>query len=150
MFCSTCGAALKPGLNYCSRCGKEQSGAGKQSATEFESLIWAIVAITVGGISVVIGLIAVMKEVAGLSSEVITIISLVCFFLIFIADLAFIWLLLKRNRTGGKSAAVNELKEASTQKLVEMPAAQQLSGAMPPSVTEHTTRNLEPVERKKG
>lgn len=149
MFCSACGAEVSIELNYCKRCGKDLSGVGnKQSATEIESLIWAIVGITVGGIGVTIGLIAVMKEVAGLTTEVITLITLVSFFLILIADVAFILMLLKRSGASAKSGALNYQKDGAPQKLVEMPAAQQLYEAMPPTVTEHTTRNLEPVYRE--
>jgi hypothetical protein len=149
MFCSTCGASVLPDLNYCNRCGKELIGGSKQSATEIESFIWAIVGITVGGIGVIIGLMAVMKNVIGFDTGVIMTVTFLSFFMLLIADVTFIMLLLKRSGGLNKSERNNKLKQAETQKLVEMPAAQQLYEAMPPTVTEDTTRNLESVMRKK-
>lgn len=151
MFCSTCGAEVLAGLNYCNRCGNELGGASKQSPTEIESFVWAIVGITVGGIGVIIGLMAVMKNVIGFNNDVIMLVTFMSFFLVAIANTAFIVLLLKRNGVFRNKKENNDrLKEAATQKLVGMPAAQQLTDAMPPSIVEDTTRNLEPVMRKKG
>ncbi|MET0754111.1 MAG: zinc ribbon domain-containing protein [Pyrinomonadaceae bacterium] len=154
MFCSACGAEVSPDLNFCNRCGKELTGGIKQSATEIESFIWAIVGITIGGIGVIIGLMAVMKNVIGFDTDVIMIVTLLSFFMLVIADVAFITLLLKRSGALNKSKRNNTLKQAEIQKLVEMPAASSVRAALnestlPPIVTEDTTRNLEPVMRKK-
>jgi hypothetical protein len=66
MYCSFCGTALTAGLSYCNRCGAElgpdRSAARPKEAPQ-ESLVWAIVAVTVVGLGGIIGLMAVMKEV---------------------------------------------------------------------------------------
>jgi uncharacterized OB-fold protein len=56
MYCSFCGTALTPGLSYCNRCGAElgandRSVARPKEAPQ-ESLVWAIVAVTVVGLGV--------------------------------------------------------------------------------------------------
>lgn len=146
MYCQTCGAEVSPGLNFCNRCGIE-IGRFKQSSTLTESLIWAIVAVTVAGIGVIIGLIAVMKNVAGLSIEVITVITLIGFFMILAVNAAFIRMLLKGPVTESGTEKNNRLKQAETQKLLEMPPTNGLNEPIP-SVVEDTTRNLEPVLRR--
>jgi hypothetical protein len=149
MFCSSCGAAITPELNYCKRCGTELGGVIKQSGTEIESLIWAIVGVTVGGIAVLIGLVAVLKEVFGSDTKLIGVLSVMSFFLLLIADVSLIWLLLTRSRTKKKPAVNAHLKEAEAQRLYDAPA-RELAEPMPmPSVTEHTTRSLEPALREK-
>src|SRR5262245_50084996 len=66
-FCSSCGAVVKAGLSYCNHCGEEvntkERKLTKQSDTSFESLIWAIVAVSVGGLAMLIGFAAVLKDV---------------------------------------------------------------------------------------
>ena len=152
MYCQRCGAEVSPELNYCHKCGNEIGAALiKQSATLTESLIWAIVGITVAGIGVIIGLMAVMKEVAGLSPEVITLVTLLCLFMVFIADAVFIWMLLKNSRVATPAGAEKNkfAKPFARENVLEMPARAELSEAMPvPSVVENTTRNLEPVLRE--
>lgn len=154
MFCSACGAEVSPDLNFCNRCGKELTGGIKQSATEIESFIWAIVGITIGGIGVIIGLMAVMKNVIGFDAGVIMTITFLSFFMLLIADVTFIILLLKRSGAMNKKANNHQIKQSDTQKFAEMPTAASARAALnestlPPIVTEDTTRNLEPVMRRK-
>ena len=147
MYCQKCGAAVTPGLNYCNRCGTELEGAKKLSDAQIESLIWAIVGVTVGGISVIIGLMAVMKNVVNFPVEIIAAITFLSFFMILIADAVFVWLLLKRNRASQRPGEDIPLIESKTQKLIDMPAQSELNQPIP-SVVEDTTRNLEPVPLK--
>jgi hypothetical protein len=148
MFCSSCGAAITPELNYCKRCGAELSGAVAQSKTEIESLIWAIVGITIGGIGVIIGLLVVMKEVIGFDNKLIGLVASGSFFMLLIAEITFVLMLLNRSRVLKKPAVNSQLNEAGAQKLYDAPA-RELAEAMPvPSVTEHTTRTLDPILRE--
>jgi hypothetical protein len=147
MFCSSCGAAITPELNYCKRCGAELSGAIQQSKTEIESLIWAIVGITIGGIGVIIGLMVVMKEVIGFDNKLIGLVASGSFFMLLIAEITFVLMLLSRINARKKAAHNQQLSDADAQKLYEAPA-RELAEPMPfPSVTEHTTRTLDPVLR---
>ena len=66
MYCSSCGAAVTEGLSYCSRCGAEisarKSTVPLKPAAVPESLVWAIVAVSVGGLAVLIGLIHLLHK----------------------------------------------------------------------------------------
>jgi hypothetical protein len=151
MYCSFCGTALTPGLSYCNRCGaelgaKDRSAAKPKEAPQ-ESLVWAIVGVTVVGLGGIIGLMAVMKEVLHFGEALIITFSLL-FFLAFLGvDIVFIWLLLRsrfgdRYREGmaqQKVPSTIELSEARARVLPE-PAS---------SITEHTTRTMEPVDEER-
>jgi hypothetical protein len=149
MYCSSCGTALTDGLSYCSRCGSEVGG--KNSPVEVneikppqipEPLVWATVAVSVGGLAIVVGLIAVMKA-SGFSYGLITLFSLLSFLLLVGAESVFIWLIVRSKR---ESAILIESRVHSRKELGGIESA-----ALPepvPSVTEHTTRTLEPVLRK--
>src|SRR4051812_9761659 len=102
MFCPSCGTEVPPGLSYCNRCGAELNAKArsesKLSATYPESLIWATVAVTVGGLAILIGLMAVMKE-AHFDDGLIAGFMGLAFLLLLAAESVFIWLLL-RSRKG--------------------------------------------------
>jgi uncharacterized paraquat-inducible protein A len=149
MNCSSCGAAVKPGLSYCNRCGAELTEGGRparQQELPPESLVWAITAITIVGLGGVIGLMAVMKKVLHFNEALITAFTLL-FFLSFLgADVVFIWLLL-RSKTGVRDAyRMTRQKGLNTKELGETKARPLPEPAL--SVTEHTTRTLEPVDGK--
>ena len=145
MYCPSCGTAAAPSLSYCKQCGAELNARGRDTMTPSEnltiSLTWAIVAVMVLGLGVIIGLLAVMKEVAHLNDGLIAGFTLLSFLLLIAAEGVFIRLLL-RSRSGAQAAA-----EAQPQRptLRELDAAQARGLAAPAaSVVEHTTRTLEP------
>lgn len=150
MYCSTCGAGVSPTLTFCSRCGVELNAnppAPKLSSTAMESLVWAIVAVTVMGMGAVIGLMAVMKEVLHLSDIPILIFSLL--FLAIFAGVDFVLISLLRSKFVTKKTTglpfkhlfnTNELEEGS--QLRNLPESA-------PSIVEHTTRTLETVDRNR-
>ena len=150
MYCSSCGAAVPAGSSYCNRCGTDmkpkQSGPAKLSETAPESLIWAIAAVTIVGLGVVIGMMAVMKEVLQFNTHLIVAFTLLSFFTFMAVDAVFIRVLL---RSGVGAKEVFE-KNLSTKGLDE-PRVR----ALPEpglTVTEHTTRTLDHVgsDRKTG
>jgi ABC-type nickel/cobalt efflux system permease component RcnA len=111
-----------------------------------ESLVWALVAVTVGGIGAVMVLIAVLSKVFG--KEILLFVTLLSFLLVLSTTAMFLWLLLRRMRRADESSdaarrSEQETKElgAATRRALQEPLA---------SVTEHTTRTFEPVplERK--
>ena len=168
MYCSACGVAVISGLSYCNHCGarlrdSSVATAGnnqvKPSETFSESLVWAMVAVFVVGIGCLIGLMAVMKEVLNFDVPIILSVLAVSFFLIFLLEGVFIWLLLSSRRAASQNAANVEggIKQVTaadldTNELYAPPAGLR---SLPesqgvPSVVEHTTKSLEPVpvERK--
>lgn len=149
MFCSSCGAAVSPGLSYCNRCGVEltanERGATKRSEASQESLVWALACVTIVGIGAIIGLMAVMKNVVQFNNDLILGLSLLTFLTFIGIDSVIIWLLLspgvdaRRMRRRQRQLTTNELNS----KARELPE---------PSfaVTEHTTHTLEPSDRKRS
>jgi len=152
MFCSSCGSAVPSGLSYCNRCGidlrvKEQTPAGRSGPAP-DSLVWAIVAVTTVGLGSVIALMVIMKEVLDFSGLLIAKFSLLTFLSFLLIDALFAWLLLSSKRVQRKSSDIAELKAELTR---EIGAAQTNSLPEPgQSVTDHTTRTLEPVPSKRG
>jgi len=149
MFCSSCGSAVPPGLSYCNRCGvdlraKEQTPASG-SGTAPDSLVWGIVAVTTVGLCAVVALMVIMKEVVHFDNGLIEGFSVATFLSFLLVDLLLAWLLLSAKRDQGKSSDLAELKAELRR---ELGAAQTHSLPEPAqSVTEHTTRTLEPVPR---
>ena len=145
MYCSSCGAQVKPGLNYCKRCGAELSAkdrsATPMSPTMPESIIWAIVAISLGGLALLIGLMAVMKNVLNFGTELIITFTALSFLLIGLAFCVVIWMA-ARTKIGAKQSV--EKAEPKGDTVRELDVAQPLAFPEPVlSVTEHTTRGLE-------
>ena len=151
MYCSFCGTALTPGLSYCNRCGAELNAkdrdATKPKQAPQESLVWAIVAITIVGLGGIIGLMAVMKEVLHFNDGLILAFSLL-FFLTFLGvDLAFLWLLMRSRRGAKYVEGFTQYKVPSTNDLAETrrPVLPERS----PGVTEHTTRTMDPIRSER-
>ena len=151
MYCSSCGTALTPGLSYCNRCGAalsvKEPAPIKTSEVSAESLVWAIVAVCVGGLAMLIGLIAVMKE-ANLDVPFILAITALSFMLMIGTSGVFGWMLL-RSKRGSKETGDKTQRKG----LAARESAVTRGGLFPEpahSVTEHTTRTLEPAssERK--
>ena len=146
MFCSSCGAAVTPGLGYCNRCGAALSAKERGSTRldmPLENLVWAIVAVTVVGVGSNIGLMALMKESLHFDTSLIMAFSLIFLLPFFLAECVFIWLLLRSQRSPKlpreliqpRGVATNEL-DAAPPRVLQAPAT---------SVTEHTTHTLEPA-----
>ena len=145
MYCPSCGTAAAPSLSYCKQCGAELNARGRGTMNSGEvlpvSLVWAIVAITVGGIGVIIGLMAVMKEVVHFNDGLIAAFTMLSFLILLVADSVFIRLLL-HSRGAAKTTTETQPQRPT---LRELDAAQARELAAPAaSVVEHTTRTLEP------
>ena len=151
MYCSSCGMTMKAGLSYCNRCGAEvgkESGLIGPAKVDVNSLVWAIVAVTVVGPGSIIGLMAVMKEVLHLNDVLIISSALLVFLSFLLAEGVFIWMLV-RSVLGGRQPYIrNRQKGFSTSELGEAKANALPEPAL--SVTEHTTRTLEPADRETG
>jgi hypothetical protein len=158
MYCSSCGSPVTPGLGYCNRCGAEvnakpatkEAGGAKESYLP-ESLVWSILGVSVGGLGVLIGLMAVMKNELHLANGLIVLFSLLSFLLLLAAEGTFIWLLLSSQRRAqsrkNEAAGIAQVKGTATKELGER--QERLLAEPAVSVTEHTTRTLEPVYRER-
>ncbi len=153
MYCASCGVAVAQGLSYCNYCGAKLSGAkgdrvGNAAGVRPESLIATMAAMFIFGLGGITLLMGMMKSVLGLPVERVLAIALVPFLLMLVLEGVFIRLLLRRN-PGIADAGDTVLPQRNATK--ELDAAEKRSLAEPvPSVTDHTTRTLEPVfsERK--
>ena len=152
MYCSSCGSAVPPGLSYCNRCGaevraKEQSPA-KRSGPSPDLLVSAIVAATILGLGAIVALMAVMKVLLQANDGLINGFAAIALLVILLVDVLFAWLLLSAKREQRKSSDLTKLRAELTR---ELGAAQTHSLPEPASsVTDHTTRTLEPVPRSSG
>src|SRR5262245_36278256 len=145
MYCSACGCAVPPGLAFCNRCGaKLTSGKTdvpiKASDLIPDFLVFGIVGLFVFGLGVTIGLVAVLRQVAGFDTSLILAITMICFTMIIALESVLVWLLFKSMRIAKESrlAISDQFKEQKTSELGEgQPRAlpEHLT-----SVTEHTTR----------
>ena len=145
MYCSSCGSTVPPSLTYCNRCGAKVSGptsvSVRSSTLSTESLVWAIVGLFLGGLSLIIGLMAVMKNVVGFEPGLIIAIVLLCFALMVVLECVLIWLFLSVGRD--ERSRIQQLKEHTTQELsVGQPQA--LHEPLT-SVTDATTRAFDPI-----
>ncbi|MEN3332966.1 MAG: Double zinc ribbon [Blastocatellia bacterium] len=151
MFCPSCGTEVPPSLSYCNRCGAalnaKARSESKLSATYPESLIWATVAVTVGGLAILIGLMAVMKE-AHFDEGLIAGFTGLAFLLLLAAESVFIWLLLRSRRGAKETSHVIQPQKSTMRELDAAPAR----GLPEPSssVAEHTTRTLEPTHSERN
>ncbi len=147
MFCSSCGAAVTPGLSYCNRCGLElasnERGRNKLDMP-LEYLVWAIVAIAIIGIGANIGLMALMKESLHLENGLILGASLFAFLPFLGIEAVFVWLLLRSQQSPKQPRELFLPRGVATNDLDTAPP-RAIQGPSP-SVTEHTTRGLEPAD----
>jgi len=151
MYCSACGVNVAQGLSYCNYCGAkvgEKSSASKTSEVRPEFLVSAMIGLFVLGLVAITILMGMMKQVLGLPVEQVLGFALLPFLLMLLLEGVCLRLLLRRNRSTEATGANALLKEQTTKQLDR--AEERLLAEPTPSVTDHTTRTLEPVynERK--
>ena len=151
MYCSACGVAVAQGLSYCNYCGAKLSGEKgdsliKSSEVKPESLVWGMVAVLVFGFVAIMFLMMAMKMV-GLNVGQILAFTILSFLIMLLVEGVFIWQLLRRKRGAEETGDTALSKDQTTKELGEA-QARVLPEAMP-SVTEHTTRTLEPIYRER-
>lgn len=151
MYCSSCGVVVAPGLSYCNYCGAKLTGeksdnAIKSSEVKPESLVWAMVAVLVFGFVAIVFLMMAMKMV-GLNAGQILAFTILSFLIMLLVEGVFIWQLLRRKRGAEETGDTAPSNEQATKEL-DVARARVLPEAMP-SVTEHTTRALEPIYRER-
>ena len=134
MHCSTCGKTVTPGLTYCNHCGAKLSEAKGDNITK--NLLFFMTAVFIFGLGAIIFLMMAMKLVFGTENlGLIIFFTLISFLIMLVVEGILLWMLLSRKK-GAKEAA----KELSEAKARSLPAPVL-------SVTEHTTRTLERVDK---
>ena len=154
MYCSACGASVAQGLSYCKSCGAKLSGEKDDSlikTTELRAeslIISAMVRLFVLGLLAITALMGVMKAILDLNAGQILGFATLSFLTMLLIEGVLIWRLSRRKRSAEGTGDI-ALPQTQTTKELDAAQARGLPEAMP-SVTEHTTRTLEPVysERK--
>jgi hypothetical protein len=150
MYCSHCGNRLPQVMSYCNRCGANlKPDETKPSPTMPESLIWAIVATTITILGMILGALVMMQNNVipfghGSAFILVGLLALVG------TDGIFIWRLfgLDKKVKIKEQTVVIQRKGFRTEEIND---AEPLPLPEPaPSVTEQTTRNLEPAYREEA
>ncbi len=141
MYCSTCAAEIKAGLNFCSRCGAR---VDKLATTEKSSRAIGVLSagtsfVGLGGLGLTVGLIAILLNF-GVKSEVVVMLALA-----FLATVFGISFLMIRQISQMTNAARISQKSQFENPQLNAPETAQLEEPRRPvtSVTENTTRMLE-------
>jgi hypothetical protein len=148
MYCPACGVSVAQGLSYCNYCGAKLNGIKgdsliKSSEVKPELLVYAMVMVFVFGLAAITVLMGVMKAVLDLNVGQILAFTLLSFLIMLALEGVFMRLLLRRKRGPAAAGDTVLLQGQATR---ELDAAQARGLPEPvPSVTEHTTRTLEPV-----
>lgn len=136
------------GLSYCNRCGADlrprETSVAKRREASPDSLVAAIVFVTIFGLGAIIGLMVIMKWVVQSGEGQIYGFAFITFLMLLLIDALFAWLLLRSKKSTRENIDIIQLKETIRAELQANPT----SGLSEPvaSVTDHTTRTLEPVE----
>ncbi len=141
MYCSTCAAEIKIGLNYCSRCGArvDKLATVEKSSRALGVLSAGTSFVVLGGLGMTVGLIAILLK-SGVVIEAVVMLALA--FLATVFGISFLMIrqisqMTNNSQTSQKNGFENpQLNPANTAQLEEprQPAR---------SVTENTTRTLE-------
>jgi hypothetical protein len=149
MYCSTCGGAVARGLSYCNKCGAKlniSESLEETSGVRPNLLVTSMVATFIFGMVVITMLMGVLKVILGLNVEAVLGFGTIPFLLMLILEAVFMRLLLRDRAT----SETNDKTLAKQQETNELDAARPRALHEPiPSVTEHTTRALEPGHRDK-
>lgn len=155
MYCSTCGTAVIEGLNYCKSCGARvgsanANAAGNLSEASINTLLGGIIALPIGGIGIIIGLLVVMKKELDLVDPMIVTITLLSFTMLMVAEIALIWLLVRHTKATKEPGSAVNFKDVVLKNLNGAQTRGLAEGTHEPipSIIENTTRNLEPVYRE--
>jgi hypothetical protein len=143
MYCSSCGTALSRQVKYCTRCGaqtnrQETEQVEKRLDEYLTGLFW----VTVIGLGYILGGAALLQF-----SRTLTIAYVVLSSVVFLINFGLnLWetlrIAISLKQADGKALA----SARDTNKM--LPAEGAVPGASPQSVTENTTRSLEPMPKE--
>jgi hypothetical protein len=148
MYCSSCGSAINSGLSYCNHCGARLSNSkdldvSKPSGLSLNNLVFFMVVTAIFGLAAITGLMAVMRTGFDLYMGEILFITMLSFLIILGVEGILVWLLV-RSIKGDKEKNIDvPVKKLTTQEIMEVQARE--LAEPPASITEHTTRTLEPT-----
>lgn len=148
MYCPSCGVALSQQLKYCNRCGSQLNAVIESSRKRLDEYLDGLFWITVFGLGLILGGLALLKQVLHLGEGLIIaylILSSLAFAINFGLSLREILSMLRSSK---EAKGIGEVGRLDTSELGPGKAAPALEAA--PSVTENTTRTLEPIYSKRS
>src|SRR6476620_9286936 len=152
MYCSSCGVAVASNLTYCNHCGAKlgaDKGENLIKTTELrqESMVMsAMVGLFVLGLVAISILLGVMKEVLLFNAGAVVAFACLSFFILVGLEGVLISRLFRRKRDRNMMA---DSLPSMAQITRELEAQSRGSGEPVSSVTDHTTRTLDPVYSEK-
>jgi len=150
MYCSSCGVAVTPNLTYCNHCGaKLGSDTASVKTTELRAewaMMSSMAALFVCGLVAISILLGVMKAVLKFQDGPILAFGFLSFLILIGLEAVYVTRLFRVRRDVQKTTDTPSLDRHTTK---ELEARARLSEPMG-SVTDHTTRTLDPIynERK--
>lgn len=152
MYCPSCGGALTKEMNYCNRCGIDLSvikGSKNSKSLEksIESIIWSIVLATATVLGIMVAVMALMKGFQ-LGGTVVVMFMALMFLILLGINGVLVWQLLRLNSLAKEARSASQLERHETREL----SAQREQALVEPhmSVTENTTRILEPIYKERS
>jgi hypothetical protein len=134
-------------MKYCNRCGAQSIAVSESSKKRLDEYLDGLFWITVFGLGLILGGLALMKQVLHLSEGLIIaylILSSLAFGINFALSLREI---LRMLRSSKEAKDIDEAGHLDTNELSPRKAGPALGAA--PSVTENTTRTFEPIYSKR-
>lgn len=147
MYCPSCGKALSQKLKYCNHCGAKLNAAIESSEKRLDEYLDGLFWITVFGLGLILGGMALMKSLnlgqwLVIAYLIISSLAFIINFGLSLVEVARLMRIRKEERGAGQTGQLD------TSELIE--EKQHISLEAAPSVTENTTRRLEPVSKERA
>jgi hypothetical protein len=151
MVCQSCGAQFTSGLSFCPRCGASLNVPGSSTAPGSpqmspDSLIWAVVVATVVILGLILGGLIALKE-NGVSDDMAAAFMVLSILTLLGVDAMFFRLLVSLKSGARRAEGAPPAEEFAPRALGAAQGG--LLSEPPASVTEHTTRSIDPLYRER-
>ncbi len=151
MYCPACGTRCDQLLSYCQNCGANLGALrireGEKAGTSIDTLVWVIVGTTITLLGMSLGTLVLMSD-HGIDTRLGSAFVILSFVAWLVVEGVLIWRLTRLNKTGKELYSLPQPENLRTNSLPSPPArALHEAADSMPSVTEQTTRTLEPLPR---
>jgi hypothetical protein len=153
MYCPACGSQLTDAATYCKRCGAnlvawKPSGELERAHQTMDTLVWVIVGTTITLLGMALGALVIMKD-GGIDPRFGGPFVVLCFLAFVMVETVLVLRLLQLNKNVKETRLLAQPYNLITNELDSTPAALNEPVQSIPSVTEQTTRTLEPAHKER-
>lgn len=151
MYCPTCGAEFTNGLKYCKRCGSslvvtEKPSANGMDLEKFTGMFWAVAVVGIAGLALLVGgILGALGMGVRSDGMIVTSVFMLATIVVIVGmltrQLSRLIKLVEDRPPYVQPKRSDETDERAYPRIAESPSS--IS-----SVTEHTTRNMEPSKYK--